>query len=228
MYFFVISTLSTQTLIWIHIDLGYHWFYLEITWKIHGILCHKRSGNPASVLTHFEIFITKICRKVPGIWHKQPWKNLEFRTKNLEKTWNLVFEKSGNPYTVIYIIWMWCTDRLQQTIMLTFVVLVWGYYTHPSGLIKYLYTKTTHVFSPEWSITHIFLSWCPALNWNSSRTQTYQEGNGHIMKLYLIPSCWSYLEMCVNIIANGRFVYFYIVHILLTDGLHYVTTNIWL
>ncbi len=92
-YFFVISTLSTLTLIWNQIDLEFHCFYLEITWKIHGILCHKRSGNPASVLTHFNIFITKICMKVPRICHKKNWKNLEFRTNNLEKTWNLIFGK---------------------------------------------------------------------------------------------------------------------------------------
>ncbi len=77
-YVFVTSALSTQTLIQSQIDLEFHCIYLEITWKIHGILCHQRSGNPASVLTHFEIFITKICMTVPGIWHK-----------NLEKTWNL-------------------------------------------------------------------------------------------------------------------------------------------
>ncbi len=82
-------------------DLGFHCFYLEITWKIHGILCHRRSGNLVSVLTHFKIFITKICMKVPGIWHK-----------NLEKTWNLgqktlrksgiwYLEKSGNPVGVL-------------------------------------------------------------------------------------------------------------------------------
>ncbi len=47
-YFFVISTLSTQTLIRSQIDLRFHCFYLEITWKENnGILCHKRSGNPA-------------------------------------------------------------------------------------------------------------------------------------------------------------------------------------
>ncbi len=41
-----------------------------------------------------EIFITKICMKVPGIWHKKHLeKKLEFRTKNFEKTWNLVFGK---------------------------------------------------------------------------------------------------------------------------------------
>ncbi len=72
----VISSLSTQTLIQSQIDLGFHCIYLEITWKIHEILCHQISGNPASVLTHFNIFITKICMKVPGIWH----------TKNLKKS----------------------------------------------------------------------------------------------------------------------------------------------
>ncbi len=66
-YFFVIFTLSTQTLIQSQIDIGFHCFTMEITWKIHGILCHKRSGNPASVLTHFKIFIMKICMKVSGI-----------------------------------------------------------------------------------------------------------------------------------------------------------------
>ncbi len=68
-YFFVISTLSTQTLIRSQIDLGFHVPGNNL--KIHGILCHKRSGNPASVLTHFEIFIGKISMKVPGIWHKK-------------------------------------------------------------------------------------------------------------------------------------------------------------
>ncbi len=43
---FVISTLSTLTLILSQNDLGFHCFYLEITWKIHGILSHQRSGNP--------------------------------------------------------------------------------------------------------------------------------------------------------------------------------------
>ncbi len=45
-YTFVISTLSIQTLIQCQIGLGFHWFYPEITWKIHGILCSQRSGNP--------------------------------------------------------------------------------------------------------------------------------------------------------------------------------------
>ncbi len=96
-YYFVISTLSTQTLIESQTDLVFHCFYLEITWKIHAILCHKRCENPVSVLTHFKIFITKICMKVPGIWHKKIWKNLEFRTKNLVKTWKLVFGQKWEP-----------------------------------------------------------------------------------------------------------------------------------
>ncbi len=95
--YFVISTLSTQTLIRSQIDLGFYCFYLEIIWKIHGIFWHRRGGKPASVLTHFEILITKICMKVPGIC-----------TKKLEKTWNLgpktlrkpgiwYLKKSANP-----------------------------------------------------------------------------------------------------------------------------------
>ncbi len=40
-YIFVISTLSTQTLIRSQIDLGFYCFCLEITWKIHGISCHQ-------------------------------------------------------------------------------------------------------------------------------------------------------------------------------------------
>ncbi len=41
----VISALSTQTRIQSQIGLGFHCIYLEITWKMHGILCHQRSGN---------------------------------------------------------------------------------------------------------------------------------------------------------------------------------------
>ncbi len=53
-YVFVISALSIQTLIQSQIDLGFHYIYLEITWKIHGILCHQRNENPV-FLTHFKI-----------------------------------------------------------------------------------------------------------------------------------------------------------------------------
>ncbi len=42
---FVISTLSTQTLIQSQIDLGFDCFSMEITWKIHGILGHQRRGD---------------------------------------------------------------------------------------------------------------------------------------------------------------------------------------
>ncbi len=41
-----IHIINTNTVIQRQIDLGFHCFYLEITWKIHGILCHQRSGNP--------------------------------------------------------------------------------------------------------------------------------------------------------------------------------------
>ncbi len=58
-YVFVISALSTQTLIQSQIDLGFHCIYLENTWNF---------VSPEK-WTHFWIFITKICMKVPGIWH---------------------------------------------------------------------------------------------------------------------------------------------------------------
>ncbi len=61
-------------------------------------MCHKRSGNPASVLTHFEIFITKICMKVPIVWHKKHEKTWNLGSKTLRKPgiWYLE-KKSGNP-----------------------------------------------------------------------------------------------------------------------------------
>ncbi len=40
-----IYIINTNTVIHCQIDLDFHCFYLEITWKIHGILCHQRSGN---------------------------------------------------------------------------------------------------------------------------------------------------------------------------------------
>ncbi len=122
LYFFVISTLWSQTLIRSQNDLGFHCFYLDITWKIHGILCQKRSGNPASVLTHFKFFITKICMKVPGIWHKKTWENLEFKTKNLAKTWNLVFEKVGTLIVFFMSDWYWPPSLLCIIYLCTFLV----------------------------------------------------------------------------------------------------------
>ncbi len=95
-YFFVISsTLSTQTLIRSQIDLGFHCFYLEITWKIHGILCYKRSVNPGSVLTHFKIYISKICTW--NLAQKTLKKNWNLGPKTLRKPGIWYLEKSGNP-----------------------------------------------------------------------------------------------------------------------------------
>ncbi len=62
-----------------------------------GILCHKRSGNPASVLTHFEIFITKMCMKVPAIWHEKNW---NLGPKNLRKPGFWYLEKLWEPCLV--------------------------------------------------------------------------------------------------------------------------------
>ncbi len=41
-----IYIINTNTVIQSQIDLGFHCFYLEITWNIHGISCHQRGGNP--------------------------------------------------------------------------------------------------------------------------------------------------------------------------------------
>ncbi len=46
-YMYIISKLSTPTLNQHQINLGFHCFYLEITWKIHAMSCHQRSGNTA-------------------------------------------------------------------------------------------------------------------------------------------------------------------------------------
>ncbi len=40
------------------INLGFHCFYLEITWKIHGIPCHQRSGSPESWPKYKQSMIT--------------------------------------------------------------------------------------------------------------------------------------------------------------------------
>ncbi len=38
--------------------------------------------------------------KVPGIWHKKTWKNLEFRTKNLRENLEFgIWEKLGTYMT---------------------------------------------------------------------------------------------------------------------------------
>ncbi len=48
-YIYFMSTLSTHTVIRSQINVGFHCFYLEVTWKIHGILCYQRGGNPVHV-----------------------------------------------------------------------------------------------------------------------------------------------------------------------------------
>ncbi len=99
-YIFVISTLSTQTLIrsqpWISLLLPRN----NLDNKL--ILCHKRRGNPASVLTYFEIFYIKL----KFVWKYLEFgiKNLEFRTKNLENTWNLVFGKKVGTLIQLWLV----------------------------------------------------------------------------------------------------------------------------
>ncbi len=66
-YFFVISSLSAQTLIWSQIDLRFYCFYLEITLKIHEILCQKRNGNPVLWIECNEIFV---------VFAESPWASL--------------------------------------------------------------------------------------------------------------------------------------------------------
>ncbi len=77
-YFFVISTLSTQTLIRSQIDLGFHCFYLEITWKIHGILWEPWCESTWNM-----------AQKLEKTWNLGP--------KTWKKTGILYFEKSGKP-----------------------------------------------------------------------------------------------------------------------------------
>ncbi len=52
-YLIVISTLSTQTLIRSQIDLGFHCFYLEITWKIHGFFVWPDKLEPCICFNTF-------------------------------------------------------------------------------------------------------------------------------------------------------------------------------
>ncbi len=53
-YIFVIATYSnTNTVIWSQIDLGFNYFYLEITWKIDGISYHQRSGGPCNCMYRY-------------------------------------------------------------------------------------------------------------------------------------------------------------------------------
>ncbi len=87
-YIYIISKLSTSTLIHSKFNLRFNCFYLEITWKIHGISCHQRGGNPnilISWLTMLNVIFTQNsviiycsgdpCRRwVPHIWTSWlPW-----------------------------------------------------------------------------------------------------------------------------------------------------------
>ncbi len=53
-----------------------------------------REVGTLSILTHFEIFIIKICMKVPGIWHKKTW---NLGPKSLRKPGILYLEKKWEP-----------------------------------------------------------------------------------------------------------------------------------
>ncbi len=68
-----------------------HWFGHNVVYIVtHNIKKIKSCFHQCFIymifLTHFKIFTTTICMKVPGIWHKKTWKNLEFRTKPIQKT----------------------------------------------------------------------------------------------------------------------------------------------
>ncbi len=56
-----IYIINTNTVIRSQTDLGFHCFYLDITWEIHGISCHQRRGNPA------------IGIKSPGVAFPSAW-----------------------------------------------------------------------------------------------------------------------------------------------------------
>ncbi len=64
-YIFIISTLSTQ------IDLGFHCFYLEISWKIHGILCHQRGANPGYWYFHLDQ-LSPFMHAIPQLYFSLP------------------------------------------------------------------------------------------------------------------------------------------------------------
>ncbi len=54
------------------IDLGFHCFYLEITWQIHVISCHQRSGNPdkgcLKVSHLLSILMKKFVKELSLLW----------------------------------------------------------------------------------------------------------------------------------------------------------------
>ncbi len=85
-YIFVISTLSipslgeltiilnTTNVIRSQVDMAFHCFYLEITWKIHGISCHQRTGNPVIENVEKNIINNYFVREIPSkseVWASQ-------------------------------------------------------------------------------------------------------------------------------------------------------------
>ncbi len=48
-----IYIINTNTVIQSQIDLRFHYFYLEITWKIHGISFHQKSANRVSGINRY-------------------------------------------------------------------------------------------------------------------------------------------------------------------------------
>ncbi len=130
-YFFVIPILSTQTLIWSQINLGFHCFYLENTCNF----VSQEKWEPCICFnTFFEIFITKFFNKVPGIWRgKKLEKNVNLGPNTLRKLGIWYLENSGNPeyaYCIKFIIFTTCTIS---------VLLFWHYHFMP---MKHLYFST--------------------------------------------------------------------------------------
>ncbi len=56
--------MDTNTGIRSQINLGFHCFYLEITWKIHGNSCHQRGGNSAPRQLLMNNYIVRSYRDV--------------------------------------------------------------------------------------------------------------------------------------------------------------------
>ncbi len=99
LYFFVISTLSTQTLIRSQIDLGFHCFYLENTWNF----ASQEMWEPCICFNTFRDFYDyNLCENTWNLAQKNLEKLWKFRTKNLEKIWNLVFGKKWEPWHHVY------------------------------------------------------------------------------------------------------------------------------
>ncbi len=89
-YFFVISTLSTQTLIRSQIDLEFHCFYLENTWNF----VSQEKWEHYICFNTFQDFYNKTLYESTWNLAQKIW-NLRPKTLRKPGIWNL--EKSGNP-----------------------------------------------------------------------------------------------------------------------------------